>query len=165
MLLESASFNHTIESNKQFFDAFWYKNDIQIDGDLINQQGIRFCLFQLIQTYQGLESNNNIGAKGLTGEAYSGHAFWDSETYCLPYYLFSNPKAAYHLLMFRYNTLNQARLRAKELDCLGAAYPIATLNGDEHVIYGNMHPYNSNQHQQLVMLYGIMLKSHMIRTS
>ncbi|HEY8406137.1 MAG TPA: glycosyl hydrolase family 65 protein [Acholeplasma sp.] len=131
VFLESASFNHTLESNKQFFDAFWYKNDIQIDGDLINQQGIRFCLFQLIQTYQGLESNNNIGAKGLTGEAYSGHAFWDSETYCLPYYLFSNPKAAYHLLMFRYNTLNQARLRAKELDCFGAAYPIATLNGDE----------------------------------
>jgi maltose phosphorylase len=107
------------------------KNDIEIKGDPINQQGIRYCLFQLVGTYQGVSEHNNIGAKGLTGEAYSGHAFWDSETYCLPVYLFTNPKAARNLLMFRYNTLEHARKRAKELDCLGACYPIATLNGDE----------------------------------
>ena len=58
-----------------------------------------------------------LGAKGLTGEAYSGHAFWDTETCCLPYYLFSNLEAAKNLLEFRYHTLDQARNRAKELDC------------------------------------------------
>lgn len=130
-LVNKSSFENSLNNNQQFYQSFWQHNDIQIDGDELNQQGIRFCLFQLVQTYQGLDGNNNIGAKGLTGEAYSGHAFWDSETYCLPYYLFSNKNAAYHLLMFRYQTLNQARNRAKELDCKGAAYPIATLNGYE----------------------------------
>jgi len=130
-LLKYASFKNTLLENTVFYANYWKKNDIIIEGDALNQQGIRYCLFQLVNTYQGVSENNNIGAKGLTGEAYSGHAFWDSETYCLPVYLFTNPKAAKNLLMFRYNTLDQARLRAKELDCIGACYPIATLNGDE----------------------------------
>ena len=130
-LLKDASFSKSYEENSHFYASYWANNDIVIEGDPYNQQGIRYCLFQLVNTYQGVSEKNNIGAKGLTGEAYSGHAFWDSETYCLPVYLFSNPKAAKNLLMFRYNTLNQARNRAKELDCLGACYPIATLNGDE----------------------------------
>ena len=129
--LQLASYDKTLVNNAKFYSNYWEHNDIQIEGDIKNQQGIRYCLFQLVNTYQGVSEGNNIGAKGLTGEAYSGHAFWDSETYCLPVYLFTNPKAAKNLLMFRYNTLNQARLRAKELDCKGACYPIATLNGDE----------------------------------
>jgi maltose phosphorylase len=130
-LFEGASFEKTLKMNRDFYQTYWNEHDITIEGDPYNQQGIRFCLFQLVNTYQGVSEENNIGAKGLTGEAYSGHAFWDSETYCLPVYLFTNPKAAKNLLMFRYNTLNQARRRAKELDCRGACYPIATLNGDE----------------------------------
>jgi maltose phosphorylase len=130
-LIKSASYEHTLNQNQFFYKTYFDHNDIKIEGDLANQQGIRYCLFQLVNTYQGVSEKNNIGAKGLTGEAYSGHAFWDSETYCLPVYLFSNPKAAKNLLMFRYNTLEQARKRAKELDCKGACYPIATLNGDE----------------------------------
>ncbi|MCQ2453603.1 MAG: hypothetical protein MJ136_03390 [Clostridia bacterium] len=74
---------------------------------------------------------HNIGAKGLTGEAYNGHAFWDTEACCLPFYLFNNPAAARDLLRYRYNTLPMAIERAKMLDCKGACYPIATLNGDE----------------------------------
>lgn len=130
-LFEQASYERTKWSNSRFYQDYWDHHDIMIEGDPYNQQGIRFCLFQLVNTYQGVSEDNNIGAKGLTGEAYSGHAFWDSETYCLPVYLFTNPKAAKNLLMFRYNTLNHARKRAKELDCQGACYPIATLNGDE----------------------------------
>ncbi len=129
--LKLASYQKTLSSNQAFYQAYYDQNDILIEGDLKNQQGIRYCLFQLVNTYRGVSEENNIGAKGLTGEAYSGHAFWDSETYCLPVYLFTNPKAARNLLMFRYNTLNQARRRAKELDCKGACYPIATLNGHE----------------------------------
>lgn len=120
-----------IGENKEFFLDANKKSDIEIDGDEEDQQGIRFCLFNLQQAYSGIAPDNNIGAKGLSGEAYSGHAFWDSETYCLPYYLFSNQKAAKDLLLFRYNTLEQAKARAKDLDCLGAAYPIATRNGEE----------------------------------
>ena len=120
-----------LKENEDFFEKAYEKSDIEIEGDPDDQQGIRFCLFNLQQAYSGLAPDNNIGAKGLSGEAYSGHAFWDSETYCLPYYLFSNQKAAKDLLLFRYNTLPQARERAKDLDCEGAAYPIATRNGEE----------------------------------
>lgn len=114
-----------------YWRDFWEKSDIEINGDDENQQGIRFCIFQLQQTYHGADPRDNIGAKGLTGEAYSGHAFWDTETYCLPYYLFNNAQAAKYLLEYRYATLPQARSRAKDLDCQGACYPIATLNGEE----------------------------------
>lgn len=125
------SFDNALQKNTNFLNNYYETSDIEIIGDDINQQGIRYSLFQLISTYQGLGLNCNIGAKGLTGEAYSGHAFWDTETYCLPFYLFNNPKSAKDLLMFRYHTLENAKLRAKELDAKGACYPIATLNGDE----------------------------------
>lgn len=119
------------EENRLFFERSYAKSDIVIDGDASDQQGIRFCIFQMLSAYHGLESDNNIGAKGLTGEAYSGHAFWDSETYCLPYYLFNDQQSAKNLLLFRYATLNEARERAKDLDCEGACFPIATRNGKE----------------------------------
>lgn len=125
------SFDIALDKNTNFLNKYYETSNIEIIGDDINQQGIRYSLFQLISTYQGLGLNCNIGAKGLTGEAYSGHAFWDTETYCLPFYLFNNPKSAKDLLMFRYHTLENAKSRAKELDAIGACYPIATLNGDE----------------------------------
>ncbi len=129
--LANKGFDNSLKENTEYYANVWENCDIEIDGDLKNQQGIRFCIFQLQQTYHGFAKDNNIGAKGLTGEAYSGHAFWDSETYCLPYYLFSNKEAAKNLLMFRYNTLEEAKNRAKDLDCEGACYPIATRNGQE----------------------------------
>ena len=117
--------------NESYWADFWKRSDITICGSDEDQQGIRFCIFQLQQTYHGAEKEDNIGAKGLTGEAYSGHAFWDTETYCLPYYLFNNIEAAKNLLEYRYTTLPQAEKRARDLDCKGACYPIATLNGEE----------------------------------
>ena len=114
-----------------YWKKIWDHSDIQIEGDDLNQQGIHFCIFQMNQTYHGIEDTDNIGAKGLTGEAYNGHAFWDTETYCLPFYLYSNINAAKKLLEFRYSTLENAKARAKMLDCDGACYPVATLNGDE----------------------------------
>lgn len=125
------TFEETLKENYAYLSDVWKKCDIEIEGDLVNQQGIRYSIFELISTYQGLNLNNNIGAKGLTGEAYSGHAFWDTETYCLPFYLFNNQSAAKDLLLFRYKTLEQAKKRALELDCEGACFPIATLNGEE----------------------------------
>ena len=128
---KNTNFDEYLDANRQYFAKVWEKSDIEIEGNDIDQQGIRYCLFQLEQNYHGYEDDNNIGAKGLTGEAYSGHAFWDSETYCLPYYLFSDQKAAMNLLMFRYHTLKEAKARAIDLDCEGACYPIATRNGKE----------------------------------
>lgn len=117
--------------NQAYWGEFWQKSDIVIEGDEENQQGIRFCIFQMHQTYRGVVDGANIGAKGLTGEAYNGNAFWDTETYCLPFYLFNDPQAAQALLNFRYKTLPQALQRARDLDCAGACYPVATSDGSE----------------------------------
>ncbi|WP_368251633.1 glycoside hydrolase family 65 protein [Enterococcus sp. 2201sp1_2201st1_B8_2201SCRN_220225] len=125
------NFDDYLQAQVTYWQRVWQKYDIEIEGDELNQQGIRFCIFQLQQTYHGQNPSNNIGAKGLTGESYGGHAFWDTETCCLPFYLLNNLEAAKNLLEFRYQTLPEARNRANELDCQGACYPIATLNGNE----------------------------------
>ena len=109
----------------------WENSDIVIEGDMENQQGIRFCIFNMHQTYHGDDGRLNVGAKGLTGEKYSGWTFWDTETYCLPFYMFNNVTAAKNLLMYRYNTLKQAKERAVEQDCEGACYPMVTIDGTE----------------------------------
>ncbi len=114
-----------------FWADVWNKLDIVIEGDEENQQGVRFCIFNLHQTYHGEDGSLNVGAKGLTGEKYSGWTFWDSETYCLPFYMFNNPQAAKNLIMYRYNTLAQALERAKEQDTKGACYPMVTIDGTE----------------------------------
>jgi maltose phosphorylase len=125
------TFTTALAQHGSYWSQVWDNLDITIDGDPENQQGIRFCIFQLHQTYHGANPGSNIGAKGLTGEAYNGHTFWDTETYCLPFYMFNNAKAARNLLEFRYRTLPQALERAKQLDCRGAFYPIATIDGTE----------------------------------
>lgn len=135
------SLNRALEAQKAYWAEHWNISDVVIEPEGTNefetaavaeeQQGIRFCSFQMAQIYNGGSVRHNIGAKGLTGEIYNGHAFWDTEACCLPFYLFTNPLAAKALLMFRYNTLPQAINRAKMLDCEGACFPVATLNGDE----------------------------------
>ncbi|MFW6366030.1 MAG: glycoside hydrolase family 65 protein [Spirochaetota bacterium] len=71
-------------------------------------------------------------AKGLTGEGYDGHYFWDTETYIYPLFLYSNPQVARQLIMFRYNTLEAARKRASELNhSRGALFPWRTIDGHE----------------------------------
>lgn len=136
---ETVTLDDALLAQHAYWDSWWRTSDILIEpaneelaaSVAAEQQGIRFCSFQLAQTYNGGSMRHNIGAKGLTGEAYNGHAFWDTEACCLPFYLFTNPNAARDLLRFRYNTLPMAIERAKMLDCTGACYPIATLNGDE----------------------------------
>lgn len=125
------TYHQVLEENTRYWQNFWSHADIVIEGDPETQQGIRFCIFQMQQTYRGAVAGANIGAKGLTGEAYNGNAFWDTETYCLPFYLFNNPDAAKALIDFRYKTLPQALARAKDLDCEGACYPVATCDGTE----------------------------------
>ena len=124
-------YDEVLEYNRKYWANFWAKSDITIDGDEETQQGIRFCIFQMQQTYRGAIVGANIGAKGLTGEAYNGNAFWDTETYCLPFYLFNDPAVAKALIDYRYKTLPQAIARARDLDCEGACYPIATIDGTE----------------------------------
>ena len=129
--LEELSFDTLLAETTEWWKNTWDAADIKIEGDDENQQGIRFCIFQMLQTYHGAQPGNNIGAKGLTGEAYGGNAFWDTETYCLPFFIFNQMEAARNLLLFRYRTLPKAKERAATLDCKGAFYPISTISGYE----------------------------------
>lgn len=129
--LFACSYDDYKADHEKFWENVWSKLDIVIDGDEENQQGVRFCIFNLHQTYHGEDGSLNIGAKGLTGEKYSGWTFWDTETYCLPFYMFNNPQAAKNLIMYRYNTLKQAMDRAIEQDTKGACFPMVTIDGTE----------------------------------
>lgn len=112
----------------------WDGADIRIDGDLSAQQGIRFNVFHLWQTYTGDDPRLNIGPKGFTGEKYGGSTYWDTEAYCIPFYLSSSdPAVARNLLKYRYLHLPKAIENATKLGfSKGAAlYPMVTINGEE----------------------------------
>ena len=112
----------------------WEGNDIQIEGDVAAQQAIRFNIFQLQQTYTGEDARLNIGPKGFTGEKYGGVTYWDTEAYCLPFYLAtSDQKVARNLLVYRHNHLQKAIENAEKLGFSGGAalYPMVTMNGEE----------------------------------
>lgn len=129
--LETIGYETLKAASSSWWKKQWAVSDIEIVGDAENQQGIRFCIFQMHQTLHTAKYGAVFGAKGLTGEAYNGNTFWDSEVCCLPFYLFNNPEAAKSFLKFRYDTLSEAKERAADLDCKGAFYPIATISGRE----------------------------------
>lgn len=112
----------------------WKHNDIIIEGDASAQQGIRFNIFQLNQTYTGEDDRLNIGPKGFTGEKYGGSTYWDTEAYCVPFYLSTaEQKVTRNLLLYRYKQLGKAIENAKLLGFKdGAAlYPMVTMDGTE----------------------------------
>jgi len=112
----------------------WAINDIIIKGDVAAQQGIRFNIFQLNQTYTGEDDRLNIGPKGFTGEKYGGSTYWDTEAYCIPFYLSTaEPDVAKNLLIYRWKQLDRAIENAEKLGfSKGAAlYPMVTMNGEE----------------------------------
>ena len=112
----------------------WKLNDIIIEGDASAQQGIRFNIFQLNQTYTGEDDRLNIGPKGFTGEKYGGSTYWDTEAYCVPFYLSTaDPKVTRNLLLYRYKQLDKAIANAALLGFKNGAalYPMVTMDGTE----------------------------------
>ncbi|MET3503402.1 maltose phosphorylase [Mucilaginibacter rubeus] len=112
----------------------WKHNDIIIDGDISAQQAIRFNIYQLNQTYTGEDDRLNIGPKGFTGEKYGGSTYWDTEAYCVPFYLSTAPqKVTRNLLLYRYKQLGKAIENAQLLGFKNGAalYPMVTMDGTE----------------------------------
>jgi len=112
----------------------WETSDITIQGDVAAQQGIRFNIFQLNQTYTGDDPRLNIGPKGFTGEKYGGSTYWDTEAYCFPFYLATAPEeVARNLLLYRHKHLQKAIENAEKLGFTNGAalYPMVTMNGEE----------------------------------
>ncbi|MEP6737295.1 MAG: family 65 glycosyl hydrolase domain-containing protein, partial [Chryseolinea sp.] len=127
-------FDKLFEAHAAVWAHKWEECDITIEGDVAAQQGIRFNIFQLTQTYTGEDERLNIGPKGFTGEKYGGSTYWDTEAYCIPFYLgTSEQKVARNLLIYRYKHLPKAIENAKKLGFTdGAAfYPFVTMNGEE----------------------------------
>ncbi|WP_298494974.1 glycoside hydrolase family 65 protein [uncultured Algibacter sp.] len=127
-------FNQLLEDQKQAWSTIWDMADITIEGDVKAQQGIRFNIFQLNQTYLGKDSKLNIGPKGFTGEKYGGSTYWDTEAYCIPFYMATkDQKVARTLLEYRYNHLEKAIENAEKLGFKNGAalYPMVTMNGEE----------------------------------
>jgi len=134
LLNEDINFATLLQQQKEDWAAIWETADIEIDGDVKAQQAIRFNIFQLNQTYSGKHSQLNIGPKGFTGEKYGGSTYWDTEAYCLPFYMATkSPQVARNLLLYRYKQLPQAIANAQKLGfSQGAAlYPMVTMNGEE----------------------------------
>ncbi|WP_163880287.1 glycoside hydrolase family 65 protein [Paenibacillus favisporus] len=129
----AAGFGQLYEEQVQAWAAKWRESDIVIEGDVAAQQAIRFNIFQLNQTYTGEDDRLNIGPKGFTGEKYGGSTYWDTEAYCLPFYLSTaDATIARNLLIYRYKHLEKARENARKLGfAKGALYPMVTMNGEE----------------------------------
>ncbi|MDT7829207.1 glycoside hydrolase family 65 protein [Pricia sp. S334] len=127
-------FDALLEQQKQVWAKIWETADIAIEGDVKAQQGIRFNIFQLNQTYLGKDSRLNIGPKGFTGEKYGGSTYWDTEAYCLPFYMATkSQEVARNLLKYRYYHLDKAIENAQKLGFVNGAalYPMVTMNGEE----------------------------------
>ena len=131
---KTLTFEGLLEMQKEDWATIWETSDIVIEGDEKAQQGIRFNIFQLNQTYQGKYAYLNIGPKGFTGEKYGGSTYWDTEAYCLPFYMATKgAEVARNLLLYRYKQLPQAIENAQKLGFTGGAalYPMVTMNGEE----------------------------------
>jgi alpha,alpha-trehalose phosphorylase len=117
-------------AQRQYLTEFWARADVELKGDPEVQQAIRFALFHVLQAAARAEQRA-IPAKGLTGPGYDGHTFWDTETFVLPVLTYTAPAAAADVLRWRYQILDLARKRAKDLGLSGAAFPWRTIHGEE----------------------------------
>ena len=122
------------DEQRTWLDAFWHRTDVCVEGDDEAQQAVRWNLFQLAQA-SARTHEQGIAAKGVTGDGYDGHYFWDTEVYVLPCLAYTNPDAARKLLRFRWKLLDRARERARELSQDGALYPWRTIDGQEASAY------------------------------
>lgn len=131
---EGKGFDTMLAEQAEAWAEIWAHSDITIEGDVAAQQAIRFNIFQLSQTYTGKDERLNIGPKGFTGEKYGGSTYWDTEAYCLPFYMVTHgQKVARQLLLYRYKQLGKAIENAEKLGFTNGAalFPMVTMNGEE----------------------------------
>ncbi len=119
---------------RAWLDAFWERSDVRIPAHDDLQQATRWCLFQLAQAAARADGSG-VPAKGVSGSGYSGHYFWDTEIYVLPFLAYTTPLWARNALRMRYLMLPAARRRAAQLNEAGALFPWRTINGEEASAY------------------------------
>ncbi|MBM7558249.1 glycoside hydrolase family 65 protein [Marinitoga litoralis] len=136
--------DNLLKKSKEKLEKLWNVADIKIEGDEKADKALRFNIFSLLSLANPEDELVSIGAKGLHGEGYKGHVFWDTEIFMLPFYIYEFPKAARTFLMYRYHTLDKARENARKNGYLGAQFPWESADtGDEETpkwgedYYGN----------------------------
>ncbi|MCK5426367.1 MAG: glycoside hydrolase family 65 protein, partial [Thermodesulfovibrionia bacterium] len=116
-------FDQLFREHSKAWEKKWKKADVEIDGDPDIERAVRFNIYHLLISTSEDIDDVNIGAKALTGEGYRGHIFWDTELFCLPFFIYTNPPVAKNLLLYRYHRLDAARKIAKERGYQGAMFP------------------------------------------
>lgn len=119
---QEAGFAACRERNRQAWAAKWADCDVTIEGDAEANRAVRFSIYELLIAANESDQRVNIGANALTGERYRGHAFWDTEVFMLPFFVYTQPATARALLMYRYHTLDGARQNARATGFRGARY-------------------------------------------
>ena len=123
-----------VQHQREYLDDFWDAADVEIEGDDVLQQAVRFALFHVLQAGARAE-RRALPAKGLTGPGYDGHSFWDTEGFVLPVLMYTAPGAALDALRWRHSILELAKERARTLDLQGAVFPWRTIRGQETSAY------------------------------
>jgi kojibiose phosphorylase len=118
-----SGFTAAASAHAAAWQARWESADVQVEGDELLQRALRFATYHLISSANPHDTRASIGARALTGEAYKGHVFWDTEIYMLPFYIYTHPASARALLTYRYHTLEAAREKARSAGFRGAMYP------------------------------------------
>ena len=131
---EAGGIEQIMVEQREWLDEFWTNSDIELRGDDRAQQALRWNLFQLGQA-SARTQEQGIAAKGVTGGGYDGHYFWDTEVYVAPFLSYTMPEAARKVVRFRWQMLDAARVRAREMSQVGALYPWRTINGEEASAY------------------------------
>lgn len=120
-------------ANEAAWAGEWERTDVVIEGDAEAQLALRFNLFQLLIAAPRHDDRVNIGAKTLSGFGYRGHAFWDTEIFMLPLFIYTAPHIAKNLLNYRYRLLDAARAKAKANGFEGAQFPWESADTGEEV--------------------------------
>ncbi|GAA0604196.1 hypothetical protein GCM10009416_47240 [Craurococcus roseus] len=122
-----------IDGHRSAWMERWRASDVRIGGDPAAQRALRFAIYHLLSAANPEDERTSIGARGLTGSAYKGHVFWDTEIFMLPFFTLTYPEAARALLKYRYHTLPAARRRAAQFGHRGALYAWESADTGEDV--------------------------------
>ncbi len=128
---QRSGFHRLLAAHERAWAARWEASDVIVEGDAAAQRALRFAVYHLLAAANPGDEHVSIGARALTGDAYLGHVFWDTEIFLLPFYTFTWPAAARALLMYRYHTLPAARAKAARLGYPGALYAWESADGGE----------------------------------
>jgi trehalose/maltose hydrolase-like predicted phosphorylase len=118
----ASGWSGVLAAHEAAWEARWNEGEVRIEGDEEAQQALRFAVYHLTSAVNPEDDRVSIGARALTGDAYLGHVFWDTEIYLLPFYTAVWPEAARALLMYRFHTLPGARAKAAHYGFKGALY-------------------------------------------